>query len=255
MDYKYLVHSNNDNIRIITINRPEALNALSQDLLNELEAVVDELSAQNVRVAILTGTGKAFVAGADISVMKNYSSNEAYEFSGSGQKVMSKFEQSKTIWIAAINGFALGGGLELALACDFRYASTNAKLGLPEVSLGIIPGFGGTQRLPRLIGAGLAKELIYTGEMIGAEEAMRLGIVNKVLEPDKLMEASLATARIILSRGSSAIQNAKHSIQDGLDSNLDKGLHIEKESFSELFRGNEAREGLSAFLEKRKPQF
>jgi enoyl-CoA hydratase len=168
---------------------------------------------------------------------------------------MSKFEQSKTIWIAAINGFALGGGLELALACDFRYASTNAKLGLPEVSLGIIPGFGGTQRLPRLIGAGLAKELIYTGEMIGAEEAMRLGIVNKVLEPDKLMEASLATARIILSRGSSAIQNAKHSIQDGLDSNLDKGLHIEKESFSELFRGNEAREGLSAFLEKRKPQF
>lgn len=241
---------------IITIKRPEALNALNDVVITEIGEAVDSLERDSkVRGFILTGEGKAFVAGADIAKMKEFGVKEGTEFSQLGQKVFRKLETSSLISLAAINGFCLGGGMELAMACDIRYASTNAKLGLPEVTLGLLPGFGGSQRLPRLIGVGRATELILTGDMINTEEGFRLGILNKVTDPENLLLEAEKTISTILSRGPNAIKAAKMAIRQGLETNMDLGLEWEKQLFGGRFSDAETKEGLSAFLEKRKPNF
>lgn len=256
MNYKLLNHKIEENIHIVEINRPEALNALNEELLIELESMITELEKDpTVRVMILTGSGKAFVAGADIAKMKTLNSVQAYEFSNLGQTIFGKIENSEIISIAALNGFALGGGLELALSCDIRIASTNAKVGLPEVSLGLIPGFGGTQRLVRLLGLGLAKEVILTGDMYSAQDAYNMRIVNRLVPPENLMETSMKIAKSIYSRGPLAVKMAKKVIHDGFDDSFAGGLYAEKNSFSTLFENPECKEGMGAFLEKRKPAF
>jgi len=241
----------------ITINRPKALNALNTQTLKELGAVIDELAEkQEIRVIILTGAGeKAFVAGADIAEMQNKTPIEARNFARLGQKIFSAIENMPQVVIAAVNGFALGGGCELAMACDIRLASTKAKFGQPEVSLGIIPGFAGTQRLPRLIGKGLAKELIYTGDMIDAQEAYRIGLVNKVYEPEDLLNKAREMAHKIISRGPNAVSFAKLAINTGLNMDDESAYKYEAEVFGLCFTTEEQKEGMTAFLEKRKPEF
>lgn len=244
------------NFALVTIKRPEALNALNDVVITEIGEMVDALESNpQVRGFILTGEGKAFVAGADIAKMKEFNVNEGQAFSELGQTVFRKMELSGLISIAAINGFCLGGGMELAMACDIRYASTAAKLGLPEVTLGLLPGFGGSQRLPRLIGVGRATELILSGDMISSDEGFRLGLVNKVCDPAELLNESEKTLSTILSRGPNAIKAAKMAIRQGLETNMDRGLEWEKQLFGGRFADKETKEGLSAFLEKRKPNF
>lgn len=244
------------NYAVVTIKRPEALNALNDEVIREIGQAVDVMESDSaLRAFVLTGEGKAFVAGADIAKMKTYNEQEGRDFSELGQKVFRKLELSPLISLAAMNGFSLGGGLELALACDIRYASANAKLGLPEVSLGLLPGFGGSQRLPRLIGVGRASELIFSGEMILADEAFRLGIINKVTPPEELIIESEKLIQTILTRGPNAIRAAKMAIRQGIETNLDRGLEWEKQLFGGRFSDLETKEGLSAFLEKRKPNF
>ncbi len=245
-----------ENYAFVTIKRPEALNALNDEVIKEIGSVVESLESDpKMRAFVLTGDGKAFVAGADIAKMKTYNEPEGRDFSALGQNVFRKLELSRLVSVAAINGFSLGGGLELALACDIRYASTNAKLGLPEVSLGLLPGFGGSQRLPRLIGVGRANELIFTGDMISAEEAFRLGIVNRVTNPEELLPTSEKLIQTILTRGPNAIRAAKMAIRQGIEGSLDRGLEWEKQLFGGRFADSETKEGLTAFLEKRKPNF
>ncbi|BDA79693.1 crotonase [Leptospira kobayashii] len=244
------------NYALVTIKRPEALNALNAELITEIgEAVKTLESDPSIRAFILTGEGKAFVAGADIAKMKEYGEKEGNQFSDLGQSVFRKLELSPLVSVAAINGFSLGGGLELALACDIRYAVPGAKLGLPEVSLGLIPGFGGSQRLPRLIGVGRASELIFSGDMITADEGYRLGIINKIIAPEELIAESEKLISTILTRGPLAIKAAKSAIRQGLEATLDKGMDWEKQLFGGLFANTESKEGLGAFLEKRKPNF
>jgi enoyl-CoA hydratase len=257
MNYQFLeIEYPKKGVSIVKINRPKALNALNVELLRELDAMVSELenNSEN-RVLILTGEGKAFVAGADIASMKEYDSEKAETFSALGQSVFHKFDQSPLITIAAINGFALGGGMELALSCDIRTGSTKASVGLPEVSLGLIPGFGGTQRLARLVGTGRAMEIILSGDMISSEEAYRIGIINKVFEPENLIESTLKIADSIISRGPIAVREAKRIIKNGFSLSPSEGYKIEKLAFAGLFSGNESKEGMEAFLEKRKPNF
>lgn len=245
-----------DGIGILTISRPQALNALNRQLLEEIgEAVKDLEKDSSLKVFLLTGEGKAFVAGADIAAMSQYTQKEALEFSQLGQDVFSSLESSRLISIALINGFALGGGLELALGCDIRYASTKAKLGLPEVSLGLIPGFGGTQRLARLCGTGVASEWVYSGDMFGADEALKMGVVTKVCEAEELFNEGMRIAGSIQSRGGSALSSAKSTIRKSLDLTLQEGMMEERKAFSSRFETPESKEGMGAFLEKRKPNF
>ncbi len=241
----------------ITINRPKALNALNTKVLSVLDQSLDEISREDeIRVVIITGSGeKAFVAGADIAEMSNMTSLEGANFSRLGQLVLRKVQELKKPVIAAVNGYALGGGLELALSCDFAYASENAKFGLPEVTLGIIPGFGGTQRLPRLIGKGRAKELILTGKMVSAKEAFEMGIVNKVVPLDKLMESVKDVAIQISKNGPIALSIAKSLVDVGYDIPLDDGCILESRSFGMCCAMEDTKEGMKAFLEKRKPVF
>lgn len=241
----------------ISLNRPKALNALNSKTLKELKGVLDNISEDpEVRVVIITGSGeKAFVAGADISEMRDKNPIEARSFARLGQKVFSAIENMPQVVIAAVNGFALGGGCELALACDLRIVSTKAKFGQPEVTLGIIPGFAGTQRLPRLIGKGLAKELIFTGDMIDAEEAYRIGLVNKVFEPEELLTKAWEMALKIAGKGSIAISLAKSAINNGLNMDDESAYNYEAEVFGLCFATQDQKEGMSAFLEKRKPEF
>ncbi|MEO0076427.1 MAG: enoyl-CoA hydratase-related protein [candidate division WOR-3 bacterium] len=253
MENKNIIVTIEDNIAIVKFNRPNVLNALNTETILELEKVIDELSANaDVRVIILTGEGKAFVAGADISEMSKFSSLEARVFAQNGHRVLSKLEDIDKPVIAAINGFALGGGCEIALACDIRIMAETAKIGQPEVNLGIIPGFGGTQRLARLCGAGIAKELIYTGDMIDAQEALRIGLVNKVVPIDKLMETAKEMAKKIMNKGPIAIRMTKTVINRGLDCNLTTAKELEIETFALCFATGEPKEGMQAFLEKRK---
>lgn len=241
---------------LVMIQRPETLNALDASLLEEISKTMDILEAdQSILGTIWTGTGKAFVAGADISQMKDMTQKEAEKFSELAQSAFSKLEQSRLVSIAALNGFTLGGGLELALAFDIRFASDKAKLGLPEVSLGLMPGFGGTQRLSRLAGRGTASHWIFSGEMFPAEEALRLGVVNKVTSPESLMSEAETLMKTICTRGPKALESAKKAIRLGLEGTLDQGLQKEKLLFAGLFETPESQEGLQAFLEKRKPNF
>jgi enoyl-CoA hydratase len=240
-------------IATITINRPKVLNALDDTTLGEL---TDAFGAVTARCVILTGAGeKAFVAGADIAAMAELGPREARAFAERGHRLAALIEGLPAPVIAAVNGFALGGGLELALACDFALASANAKLGLPEVSLGVIPGFGGTQRLARRVGLGRARELVYTGGTIDAVEALRIGLVNAVTPPADLMPAARAVAEKIVGRAPLAVAEAKRAMRDGADAPLAQALGLERELFAGLFATADQREGMRAFLEKRPPRF
>lgn len=245
-----------EGLAVITINRPEALNALSKVVLQELDSALESVKADlEVGVVIITGGGnKAFVAGADIALMQSMSVNEAYSFAKFGQEVFIKIETLPQIVIAAVNGFALGGGCELAMACDIRLASESALFGQPEVNLGITPGFGGTQRLARLVGKGKAIELITTANNLTAVDAERLGLVNAVVEGD-VLEAAKNMARKILTKGSFAVGYAKKAIHDGLQTDIITGNAYEASLFGLCFGNLEQKEGMTAFLEKRRPDF
>lgn len=257
MSFETILLERNDPIATIYFNRPNALNALNNALFDELDTALDHAKKdENIRVLILTGSGdKAFVAGADITELAKMNPLQGKTFSRKGQKVFSKIEALPIPAIAAVNGFALGGGLEAALGCDFIYASEKAVFGLPEINLGLIPGFGGTQRLARLTGVNRAKELIFSGKNLNAKEAMAYGIVNKICAPEKLMEATLKTANLIASKGKIALRSAKEAIQNGLNADLETGCCIENDVFGLNMASEDAAEGTSAFLEKRTPEF
>ncbi len=257
MPYTNLTFDVRDRIATITINRPDKLNALNDATIAELDRAIGEvISRADVGGAILTGTGaKAFVAGADIAELATQGSLDGRLRAMVGQRVFTRFETSPKPVIAAINGFALGGGLELALACHIRIASDNAKMGLPEVKLGIGPGYGGTQRLPRLIGKGRALQLMLTAEMTDAAEAHRIGLVNKVVPQAELLAAAEAMMKQILANGPVAIALCIEAVNRGLDTTLEEGLVIEANHFGLIATTKDMREGMSAFLEKRPAAF
>lgn len=257
MEYKNLLVEIKGGLAVVKINRPKALNALNREVLEDLLQAFHEIPNQpEVKVIAITGEGdKAFVAGADIASMVEMNAIQAREFCDLGHHVMRLIETSRRPVIAAVNGFCLGGGFELALSCDFIYASETAKLGLPEVNLGIFPGFGGTQRLPRLIGKNRAKELIFTARMISAKDAFEMGIVNKVSSPADLMKDVEATAQEIMAKGPIAIEVAKRAVNDGADLDLASGLAMERAAFPLIFSTEDKTEGVKAFLEKRKAEF
>lgn len=257
MDWKNINVEKEENICVLTINRPKVLNALNYETIRELDEAISELDRdKDVRVIIITGAGeKAFVAGADIAYMQTITPLEAKEFARYGQRVLSKIENLSKPVIAAINGFALGGGCELAMACDIRIASNNAKLGQPEVHLGLIAGFGGTQRLTRLVNPGLAKEILLTADMYDAESACRLGLVNHVVAPEDLMTFGKQMASKIASKGPIALRFTKEAINNGLEMDLEKALAHEASLFAVVFATSDKDEGISAFLSKRKPDF
>ncbi len=243
-------------IGILKVNRPEALNALNRAVLEELGGFLSSgINSEKVRALIFTGEGKAFIAGADIQEMQALDGPGIREFCELGQEVTHSLASLEMLTIAAVNGFALGGGLEMALACDFIYASGKAKLGQPEVTLGIIPGFGGTQRLSRAVGVRLAKELITTGRFLDAEEALRIGLVNKVVEADGLLDEAIATARKVTQNSFSAVIRAKRAIDKGADLHLAEALEVEKANFIDCFTTKDQAEGMAAFTEKRTPKF
>lgn len=253
MELKNVVLEKEDKVAVVTINRPNALNALNSETLKEIDFVFDDLAADdNILVVIVTGAGKAFIAGADITEMKDLNAIEGRKFGMLGNKVFRKIEILDKPVIAAVNGFALGGGCELSMACDIRIASTKAKFGQPETGLGITPGFGGTQRLARIVGIGMAKQLIYTAEMIKADEALRIGLVNKVVEPEALMTEAKALANKIASNAPIAVRLSKSAINRGLQCDIDTGTTYESEVFGECFSTEDQKEGMTAFVEKRK---
>lgn len=255
MEYEFLRTETSGQVCILTISAEKSLNALNSRILNELDEFLSKIDS-SVRVLVITGAGeKAFVAGADISEMNGLDGEAGRQFGRRGSEVFAKIENLPIPVIAAVNGFALGGGCELAMACDIRIASSKAKFGQPEVGLGIIPGFSGTFRLPRLVGPGCAKELIYTGRAIRADEALRIGLVNKVVEPENLMEEVLELAGQIVEKSASAIAAAKASINSEYNSTVENAIDIESANFGSCFENQDQKEGMAAFLEKRKPAF
>lgn len=257
MAYETLLVETQERICTVKVNRPKALNALNPQVLEDLIQAFEKINAdEQVGAVLLTGEGeKAFVAGADIAAMKEMNALDARRFCELGHRAMNAVETCRKPVVAAVHGFCLGGGMELALSCDFIYASENAKLGLPEVNLGLFPGFGGTQRLARLVGRARAKELVFTARMISADEALQMGIVNRVLTPDVLMEEVGKTLREILSKGPVAVELAKRVINQGTDLDLNSGLTLEASTFPLIFATEDRIEGVTAFLEKRKAQF
>jgi enoyl-CoA hydratase len=257
MRYENLIYEKKEGIAKITFNRPNVLNALNRRTVEELRSVlVDARDDETVRVLILTGAGeKAFVAGADIGELAEQTPASGKEFSQFGQGVLHLLETMGKPSICAINGFALGGGCELALCCSIRIASKTAKLGQPEAKLGILPGYGGTQRLARLCGKGAAHELCLTGEMITAEEALRIGLVNHVYEPEELPQAAEAIAKKIIANGPLAVKYAMEAIERGTEMPLEVGLFLESALFGLVCATEDMREGTKAFLVKRKPEF
>ncbi|MBM4248451.1 MAG: crotonase [Euryarchaeota archaeon] len=257
MAYENVSVSKEEGIGIVTVNRPKALNALNAATLRELSAAFDEMAqAADVRAVVLTGGGdRAFVAGADISEMVGYAPMDAELFAALGQGVMFKIERLPKPVIAAVHGFALGGGCELAMACDIRIASDKLRIGQPEVKLGIPPGFGGTQRLARIVGPGKAKEMIFSGDMYDAAEALRIGLVDRVVPFEKLMEEAKKLARTIASRGEVAVRLSKDAINAGMDVDIESGCMLERKAFGMCFASRDRLEGMKAFLEKREPRF
>lgn len=257
MQYKTILFEVHDQIATITFNRPSVLNALNTELIDELWDAFDSVSKNEaIRVLVLTGAGpKSFMAGADIKELAKTSPLQAKALTERVHALLLKLEALSQPVIAAVNGFALGAGCEMALACDFIYASETAKFGMPEITLGLIPGYGGTQRLPRLIGKNLAKEMVFTGKMISAAEAEAKGIVNRVLAPGVLMEEVMKTAGVIAAKGRVALRAAKQSIDLGANTDLRTGISIEINNFALAIGSPDAKEGLSAFLEKRKAVF
>jgi enoyl-CoA hydratase len=257
MTYKNLLFVVEDGLAVVTINRPQSLNALNTATLKELADAFEKIAKdKKIRAAILTGAGeKAFVAGADISEMVNFTPLKADAFATLGQGVLNGIENNPKPVIAAVNGFALGGGTEIAMSCDFVYASPNAKFGQPEIKLGIIPGFGGTQRLTRLVGRARAKELVLSGDMITADDALRIGLVNKVVPLETLLDEAKKTAKKIAAYGLPAIKAAKDAINRGADVDLPNALFLERQAFAGLCATKDQKEGMKAFLAKRPAQF
>jgi len=256
MSYQHLLLSVQDRIATLTVNRPDKLNALNAALIGELGTAIDELqSRDDVAGIILTGAGRAFVAGADISELANQSAVDGKRLARRGQEIFRRFELSAKPTLAAVNGFALGGGCELAMSCQLRIASEAAKFGQPEVKLGLIPGYGGTQRLPRLVGRGRALQLILTGEMIDAQEAYRIGLVNRVVAADQLIPAATAIIQQMLTNAPLALAACIDMVDRGLEMPLDDALSLEATQFGILISTSDTAEGTRAFLEKRAPRF
>ena len=257
MQFQYVIYEKSERIATITLNRPEALNAFNKDVVEEiLKALEDAKNDEKIRVVILTGAGeKAFSAGADIKTMKGFDALKARELSLMGEKLCTAIENFEKPVIAAINGYALGGGLEVAMACDLRIASDKAKMGQTEINIGLIPGWGGTQRLTRLIGKTKAKELVFTGKMIDAKTAERLGLVNMVVPADQFMETVRKFAMELAEKAPVALRIAKALINKGADMSLDAAIALEREGFGVVGSTEDLQEGVSAFIEKRKPVF
>lgn len=256
MVYKNIILNKKDGIGYIKINRPKVLNALNQETIKEITNAVVELGNDSkIKVAILTGEGKAFIAGADIGAMANMTPLEAKEFAELGHNMLNTIEKSRLPIIAAVNGYALGGGCETLMACDIVIAGKSAKIGQPEINLGISPGFGGTQRLPRLVGRMKAKELLLTGRNLGAEEAQNIGLINMVVEDDKLMEETEKLANQITGKSSVQTNFIKALINKGVDIDLNTANSLEISYFSSSFSTHDQKEGMKAFLEKRKADF
>lgn len=256
MVYKNIIVEKKNGIGTIKINRPQVLNALNRETIMELSKAVEELGKdKKIKVAILTGEGKAFIAGADIGQMKDMSTLEAKEFAEMGHGMLMKIENSRLPFIAAVNGYALGGGCEVLMACDICIAAKSAKIGQPEINLGVHPGFGGTQRLPRLVGRMKAKELLLTGSNIDADEAYRIGVVNMVVEDEKLLEETEKLAGIIADKSTVQTAFIKSLVNKGADIDLNSACSLEISYFASGFSTEDQKEGMSAFLEKRKPNF
>ncbi len=245
-----------ERVAVVTMNRPSALNALNDETVAELDAVINEIRTNaDIKGAIITGAGKAFVAGADIRQMVSYTPQQARAYMLRAQKVFNRIEDMEKPFLAAVNGYALGGGCELAMACDFRLASETAVFGQPEINLGVIPGFGGTQRLARLTNSGIAKELLLSGRNIRADEALRVGLVNRVCPAAELMNESMSAMRTIVSKSGVALGYAKVAVNLGRDADLKKALELEANLISLCFAGPDQKEGMNAFLEKRPAKF
>ena len=257
MSYENILFEVKDGVALITFNRPKAMNAMNPATLAELDHALEAVQKdESVRVLVLTGSGeKAFVAGADITEFQKMGPLDARHFAEQGQTIFFKLEQLPIPVIACVNGFCLGGGCEMAMSCDFIYASERAKFGQPEINLGLIPGFGGTQRLLRLVGRAKAKELCLTGEMIDARQAKELGLAAKVFPAEQLVEETMKVARLLASRGRVAVRAVKQVIDRGADVDLKSGCALEAEAFGTCFASQDAKEGVAAFLEKRKPEF
>lgn len=256
MSYQNLILEREENIAILYLNRPEAMNALNAELLKEMIVALDEVAEDDtIRALIITGVGKAFAAGADIKYMQSLNAVEGRSLAQLGQAAFMAIEILEKPVIAAVNGFALGGGCEIALASDIRLASEKAKFGQPEVGLGITPGFGGTQRLPRIVGEGIAKEMILTGDMIGAEEAHRIGLVNHVYSADELMDEAKKLAQRIASKAPVAVRLSKVAINKGMQADINTGMAIEADLFGMCFSTDDQKAGMTAFLNKEKIEF
>lgn len=256
MSYTNILVEKKENIAVIKINRPNYLNALNKDTIFELTKAVEELEKdKNIKAVILTGEGKAFIAGADIKQMNNMNPSEAKKFAKDGHNLLMKIENSRLPFIAAVNGYALGGGCEVMMACDICVAASSAKIGQPEINLGIHPGFGGTQRLPRLVGRMKAKELLLTGENIDANEALRIGLINMIVPDDKIMEEAEKIANKIVNKSSIQTAFIKALVNKGVNLDLKKACELEISYFSSSFSTEDQKEGMTAFLEKRKPNF
>ncbi len=257
MAYEFIIYEVQDGVATITINRPKAMNALNPQVVAELDQAISQVEADDaVKCVVITGAGdKAFVAGADIAAMVQMNALEGRKFSLMGQNVFFRLERLDRPVIAAVKGFALGGGTELAMACDFIYAADNAKFGQPEINLGIIPGFGGTQRLTRLVGKARAKEMCLTGVIIDAAEAKEIGLVNKVFPAEELMAAVMKTAKGIAQKGKVSTRAIKYLVDAGSDLPLERAMPMEAECFATCFASPDQKEGMSAFLEKRKANF
>lgn len=256
-EFNTIIYSVDENIAVISINRPKFLNALNSEVLWELSEAVDLIDKDSsIRAVIVTGVGeKAFVAGADIAEMQHKDVLEAREFSFLGNKTFSKLENLNKPVIAAVNGYALGGGCELAMACDIRIAGNKAKFGQPEVGLGIMAGFGGSQRLARLVGSGIAKEILFTGDVINAERAYEIGLVNRLVEPSELLYEAKSMAKTIAAKSPLGVSFSKKAVNEGLNLDLERALSLETELFGSLFSTKDQKEGMSAFLEKRQLTF
>jgi enoyl-CoA hydratase len=257
MSYETILYSKEETIAVIKVNRPKVLNAINPTVVVEMTDAVEDIAKDtSIKVLILTGEGdKAFIAGADIASMKDYTPLQGKFFSRQGQELLFRLETLPIPVIASVNGFALGGGTEISMACDFIYAADSAHFGQPEINLGIIPGFGGTQRLSRLVGKAMAKELCMTGAMISAQEAKDIGLVNKVFPQDSLWEETIKTAKVLASKGKVSMRAVKESIERGYDQDLRTGCYIESDAFGMCMASEDAKEGMGAFLEKRKAEF
>ena len=255
-EYETILFRKEGPVGYVTINRPKAMNALNTQVIEEMTDLIGKIEKdRSIRVVIFTGEGRAFVAGADIAQMQKFTPEEARELAMKGSEMMRRIDFLETVTIAAVNGFALGGGCELALSCDIRIASEKAVFGQPEVGLGITPGFSGTQRLPRVVGQAKAKEMILTGDPIDAAEAERIGLVNKVVAPEALMEEAEKMAQRILKNAPIAVRYSNAAIQRGSEKDIETGITIESSLFDMCFATEDQTEGMTAFLEKRKAEF